>query len=115
MNQIYLEGNAGKDVEMKQINGKSLAKTSIAVNEGKAEQKQTVWFNLAGWDWTADSMSKIKKGDKLIVRGKMTFRDYKDKDGHEKTAHEVLCYSVGVIPKVAKATISEDDIAAIQF
>lgn len=86
-NQVTLLGNIGKDVEVKTVGSdKSLLKCSIATNEFYKKDgnpvQETQWHNLIAWGKTATMMKDhLKKGDRVIVQGKLTYSKYEDKNG----------------------------------
>lgn len=94
-NKVQLIGNVGKEPEVKEINGKKLAKFSIATNEtyknAKGEKiKETQWHNLIAWGKTAEIIEKyLAKGSEVAVEGKLINRNYLDKDGVKRYITEV--------------------------
>jgi single-strand DNA-binding protein len=100
MNLIILLGNVGKDVEVRNAGNTKCATFSIATNETwkdkNGEKKQdTQWHNIVVWGALVDVVSKyVKKGDKLLVRGKVVNRSYQDKDGNTKYTSEVIASDI---------------------
>ena len=95
-NTVQLVGNAGSDVELQTTkSGAQLVKFSLATNEqyttSKGEKvKETQWHRIVAWGKQAEYMSKvIKKGDKVLVRGKLTYNSYEDKEGVTKYITEI--------------------------
>lgn len=95
-NEVQLVGNAGADAVLQTTkSGASLVKFSLATNEqyttSKGERvKETQWHRIVAWGKTAEYMSKvIKKGDKLLVRGKLTYNSYEDKEGITRYVTEI--------------------------
>lgn len=94
-NKVQLIGNVGKEPEVKEINGKKLAKFSIATNEtyknAKGEKvKETQWHNLIAWGKTAEIIEKyLAKGSEVAIEGKLINRNYLDKDGVKRYITEV--------------------------
>ena len=78
--------------------GVSVLTTNIAVEDGYGENKKTYFTNVVIWKHTAEYISKYaKKGDKLVVEGRLTIRDYEKDDGKryvtEIVADKVELYS----------------------
>jgi len=119
MNQIILCGNVGRDPEIRTTNtGKKVANFSVATSDGKGDDKTTDWHTIVAWDWVAESAEKVKKGDKVMISGKMkTSRKYKGKDDVEKTAYEVVAFNIGIVPRGEKtASVPQiDDIDSVPF
>lgn len=96
-NQVLLIGNLGKDLEFKSFeNGRKLAKGPIATNEfyknNQGEKiQETQWHNLIAWGKTAELMNTLlKKGDEIVVQGKLVHRKYEDGEGTLKYITEVV-------------------------
>ena len=81
MATVTILGKLGKDVELKDINGKRLAKFSIADNVGWGENKQTMWYEISVWDGLAKTnfVDYLKKGQTVQVVGELSSREYNGK------------------------------------
>lgn len=95
-NSVTLIGNLGKDPEIKQLqNGSWVARMSLATNETYKNQKgdkvtATQWHTLVAWGKTAEMMNNLlKKGKEVVVRGKLTYRNYEDKNGVKRNISEI--------------------------
>ena len=84
-NKVQLIGNLGNDPQITKLeNGNSLAKFSVATNESylnKAGERieNTQWHNIIAWGKTAEIVEKIlKKGNEVVVEGKLINRSYED-------------------------------------
>lgn len=91
MATVTILGKLGKDVELKDINGKRLAKFSIADNVGWGENKQTMWYEISIWDGLAKTnfVDYLKKGQAVQVIGELSSREYNGKTYLEvKRVHE---------------------------
>jgi len=96
-NKVQLIGHLGKDPEILTLeSGKKLAKFSLATNEvyKNAEGEkvtQTDWHNLIAWNKTAEIIEKyVTKGKEVAIEGKLTTRNYDDKDGNKRYVTEVV-------------------------
>lgn len=97
VNRVQLIGHLGKDAEAIDIgNGKRLAKVTMATNSsyfGKDGKKieNTDWHNLVAWGKTAELMAALgTKGAKMAISGKISTRDYEDKQGIKKYITEII-------------------------
>jgi single stranded DNA-binding protein len=105
MNQIIIEGNLGSDPEMKMFKDETLASFSLAhtprskVNN-QWEDGETVWFRVTFWNSKSDSvLENLKKGDKVMVVGKLSQSNYTNKAGESKNSLEISGTSFYIIPK----------------
>ena len=96
-NKVQLIGNVGSNPDVKTLeNEKKLAKFSLATNESYTNSKgekvqQTTWHNLVAYGPIVNVIEKhVEKGKQLAVEGKLTYRDYQDKDGQQKTITEII-------------------------
>ena len=91
VNQVILVGNLGKDPEVRRLeNGATVAKFSLATNEtykdkDGVKQTQTEWHNIVIWRGLAEIAEKyLKKGSLIYLEGKLTHREYTDKETNQK-------------------------------
>ncbi len=96
-NHVQLVGNTGRDVDLKTFeSGTKKASVSFATTDYYKNTKgeyvtQTQWHNLVAWGSTAELLSKIvKKGDHLIIKGSINYRNYEDKSGLTRNITEIL-------------------------
>ena len=96
MNKVELVGFAGMDPEVKVVGKASkLASFSLATSESYKRNeewvKTTHWHKLIGWNKFADQIHDlVKKGKKLSVVGKLTYRTYEDKNGVRRRDTEII-------------------------
>lgn len=97
INRVQLIGHLGKDAEAIDLgNGKRMAKVTLATNSvffGKDGNKveNTDWHNLVAWGKTAELMTALgTKGSKMAVSGKISTRNYEDKQGVKKYVTEIV-------------------------
>ena len=105
VNKIEIMGNLGKDPELRYLADQT-ATTSISVaytekwRDKKTAQPQesTEWFTVVLYRRQADTVcGDMKKGDCIMVWGKMKSRRYTGKDGIERTVHEVIANEMQII------------------
>ena len=103
-NSVLLIGNLGKDPEMKKLqNGSSVTNFSLATNEtynnSKGEKTTTTqWHNCVAWGKTAEIINKwLKKGEKIAAQGKITYRNYEDKNGQVRYLTEIVVHEIEML------------------
>ena len=86
-NQVQLIGNLGNDPEIFTFeSGVKRAKITLATNETYKDAQgnkvtKTDWHTVIFWGKTVDIVEKyLQKGKEIAVSGKLTYRDYEDKD-----------------------------------
>lgn len=96
-NRVQLIGHLGTDPEKRSFESGtkrssfSLATTSNYKNGEGEWVKDTQWHRIICWGKTADKVEdKLKKGDKILLSGKLTYRSYKDEKGDTHYVTEVV-------------------------
>jgi len=96
-NKVQLIGNLGQDPEVKTLNdGKKVASWSMATSESYRnaageKMQDTQWHRVVAWGRLAELAEKyLKKGKKVAIEGKLSHRDYEDKDGIKRYVTEVV-------------------------
>ena len=97
LNKILLIGNLGSELEMTYTEaGVAVTKFSLAVNRRHKDQEgerreETTWFNVVAFNQLAELMTTyLRKGSRVYVEGRMTSREYTDKEGNKRTAWDIV-------------------------
>jgi single-strand DNA-binding protein len=90
-NKVQLIGRLGAKPEIRELDGgKKLAKFRLATNERYKNNKgetveKTYWHSLNAWGGLAEVIEKYTdKGSEIAVEGKLTYHQYKTREGEEK-------------------------------
>ena len=96
-NKVQLIGHLGAKVELKTLeSGKVVGNVNIATNESYKNQKgerftETTWHRLVMWGKNAELLEKFTdKGSEIAIEGKISNRDYSDKDGVKRYISEIV-------------------------
>ena len=96
-NKITIIGNVGQDPQTRTLeNGTKVTSLTLATSEtwkdkqgNKKEEVQ--WHSVQLWRGLAEVAEKyVKKGSKLLIEGKVTYRSYEDKEGVTKYITEIV-------------------------
>jgi single-strand DNA-binding protein len=102
-NLVILVGGLGKDAETRFTTGNTSV-TSFSIATEHSFKKNDEWENATTWhncvafnlsDWIKD---KLKKGEKIYLRGRISNTSYTDKDGNKKYKSEVIVDSRSINP-----------------
>lgn len=109
MNVIALTGNLGADPELRTTpQGKSVATINLAVRDDFDKDK-TYWFKVVFWEKQAETLcTYLHKGSKIGVVGKLTSRDYTDKEGNKRNAVEIVANRFEFLDKKSDARSTND-------
>ena len=109
-NRVQLIGRLGGDPEVKAFeSNKKMARMNLATNDvyqnAKGERVETTeWHNIVAWGKIADRAEEyLQKGMEVMVEGKLTHRQYTDKEGTKRYITEVEAYDL-VLMGVKKAS-----------
>ena len=95
LNVIAIMGRLSRDPELRQTTtGKNVASFMIACSRGRkdANGKDLVdWIPVVAWEHTAEFVCKyFEKGSLIAIDGRLQSRTYKDRDGNNRTAIEIV-------------------------
>lgn len=102
LNKIMLIGNLGRDVETRFTTGNiSISNFSLATTysfKGKDGNwvNETTWHNITVFNLSDFMKEQLKKGRKVYVEGRLTKREYNDKEGVKRYSTDVI--SEKIIP-----------------
>ena len=100
MTVINLIGRLGKDVEAKEVNGKTVRSLSLAVNQKVKDADVTTWYRVNAWGGMYDKVSEYwLKGTVLSVTGVLIPpKAYMDNNGQPKAQLDVRAFQVSFVP-----------------
>lgn len=81
MNVFTASGNIGRDAEVRQAGGTSVAGFSLAIKSGIGDKAQTIWLDCSIWGKQAESglIQYLKKGQFVVVSGELGTREHDGK------------------------------------
>ena len=98
LNKVILIGNLGKDPELKMLpSGQAVANFSLATTESwknaqGERQSKTEWHQISIFGKLAETAEKwLRKGQSLMVEGRINYREYTDQQGTKRTATTIRC------------------------
>ena len=85
-NKIICMARLTRDPEMRAIpSGTQVCEIGIAFDNGFGDQKKTCFINVTAWGKTAEFVEKyFKKGDGIMIDGRLEFETWEDKNGGGK-------------------------------
>ena len=95
MNKVVLLGRLTKDIELRYTESNvAVGNLTLAVKrriKNTNGEYESDFINCTCWKETAETMNKyLKKGDQVLVEGRIQTRNYEDKDGNKRYATEVV-------------------------
>lgn len=91
MLQIEVIGNIGNDAEIKEFSGKKYVAFNVAHSERRKDAngttvESTTWVSVLWYGDGGGLTAYLKKGCKVFVRGRMSLKQYQDKNNHWQVA-----------------------------
>ena len=97
MNRVTLLGHAGRDPEIRTIkSGDKTATFSFATTERWRRKdggtgEATEWHRIVVFGAAVDAAAKlVRKGAALLIEGRITTREYRDKKGESRRVTEIV-------------------------
>lgn len=104
LNRVMLIGNLGQDAEHRfttnntEVTSFSLATTHSYKGRDGNWVNETTWHNIVLFGVSDFLKSNLKKGRKFYVEGRLSKRDYENKDGQKVYVTEVIGDKFNIIP-----------------
>jgi single-strand DNA-binding protein len=97
VNRITLVGALGADAEYRSFqNGGGVVNLRVATSESWKDrdgqrQERTEWHTVAVFSkWLLDEAKQFRKGDRVMVEGKLQTRKWQDQSGNDRYSTEVV-------------------------
>lgn len=115
LNKVFLFGNLTRDPEQKSLpNGTAVTNFSLATNRvykdaAGAKQEQVEYHNIVVFGRQAETSAQyLKKGQGVMIEGRITTRSWDDKtSGEKKYRTEIIADAVQFGPKSSSASPNE--------
>ncbi len=100
INAVTISGNLTRDVELRATrSGTDVASLRIAHNSrrkvGEEWEDEVHFFDVTLWKgmarWVAEN---VRKGQKVVVAGRLQWREWEDKDGNKRQSVDVVADSI---------------------
>lgn len=102
MNSVQILGNLARDPELRFTKtGRAVATFTVAATNTYVDsttnetREQTAFINCVAWGKTGESVGNCKKGEMLLVNGRIQTRSYDTQDGQKRYVTEVVSDFVG--------------------
>jgi single-strand DNA-binding protein len=112
-NEITVVGNLTREPELRfTTGGTATCSFGVAVNRryqqnGEWVEAPTNFFNVTVWGQYGENVAgSLSKGDRVLVKGRLDFRKYTNKEGVEVTTHDIVADEVAPSLKYATASMT---------
>lgn len=118
-NKVILGGRLTADPELKQTtSGKFVTSFSIAINRRMSKTNEVDFINCQAWGSTAEFICKFfRKGSSICVTGAIRVRSWKDNQGNNRYATEVVVDDVNFVDSKSDNNTESDNeyVSAPEF
>lgn len=100
LNRVCIMGRITRDLELRRTqDGTAVTRFTVAVDDdfkSKATgEKKTYFLDVVAWRQSAEFVCQyFGKGRMVVVEGKLTVRDWKDKDGNNRRNTEIIANNI---------------------
>jgi single-strand DNA-binding protein len=95
-NRVVLAGNLTRDPELRFTNnGIPVCQFGIAVNRVRSKSEEVDFFDITAWRELGETIANYKKkGDPILVEGKLQYRTWEAQDGSRRSKVDVVADNV---------------------
>lgn len=111
-NRITLVGNLTRDPEIRYLSsGSGVTKFALAVNRKTKQGDETMFIDVVAWDKLGEICNTyLKKGMSVLIEGRLSIRNYDDKEGVKRKAVEVVASDMQMLDSKRSGGASNGDI-----
>ena len=121
LNKTIIVGRVTRDVELKALpSGTAVSTFSLATNrvwtKDGEKHEETEFHNIVVFGKMAETVGQyVKKGQLLLVEGRLQIRSWDDKDGKKMYRTEIMAESFQFGPKAGGEKSSPSDREEIEY
>jgi single-strand DNA-binding protein len=113
VNKVIIVGRLGANPEVRKVSsGQSVAHFNVATSENWTDQKgekqeRTEWHRIVVWGKLADVCGQhLSKGRQVYVEGRLTTRQWEDKQGQKRYTTEIVANTVQFLGSASERSSS---------
>ena len=95
-NRVILAGNLTRDPELRFTNdGIPVCSFGLAVNRVRSRSEEVDFFDISAWRELGETIANYKKkGDPILVEGRLQYRTWEAQDGSKRSKVDVVADNV---------------------
>lgn len=122
-NRVILAGNLTRDPELRVTqSGIAVCGFGLAVNRVRSKNDEVDFFDITAWRELGETIANYKKkGDSVLVEGRLQFSQYTDRDGNKRSKVDVVADNIQFLSSkngnssTSSASADEEDFDDIPF
>lgn len=95
-NRVILAGNLTRDPELRFTNdGVPVCSFGLAVNRVRSRSEEVDFFDISAWRELGETIANYKKkGDPILVEGRLQYRTWEAQDGSKRSKVDVVADNI---------------------
>ena len=95
-NRVILAGNLTRDPELRFTNGGvPVCSFGMAVNRVRSKTEEVDFFDVSAWRELGETIANYKKkGDPILIEGRLQFRSWEAQDGSKRNKVDVVADNI---------------------
>jgi len=92
-NRVILAGNLTRDPQLRYLPNSqtALAEFGMAINRKYKDKEETCFVECTAWGKQAETLNQyVRKGNPILVEGRLQHDRWEDKDGQKRSKHIVV-------------------------
>ena len=104
-NRVVLAGNLTRDPELRFTgNGIPVCDFGLAVNRVRSKSEEVDFFDITAWRELGETIANYKKkGDPILVEGRLQYRTWEAQDGSKRSKVDVVADNVQFLGRAGDA------------
>lgn len=112
MTQISIIGNTTSEIELRYTQGgKAVGSVTVAVNRKRGDVEETDFHRVTLWESLAENAAQLPKGTRVVVIGRLSSREYEDRQQQKRTGWDVTADAFGPDLRFASADVTRAERA----
>ncbi len=109
-NRVVLAGNLTRDPELRfTSSGIPVCEFGLAVNRVRSKSEEVDFFDITAWRELGETIANYKKkGDPILVEGRLQYRTWEAQDGSKRSKVDVVADNVQFLGRPGGAENEED-------
>ena len=105
-NRVVLAGNLTRDPELRITNdGIAVCSFGLAVNRVRSRSEEVDFFDISAWRELGETIANYKKkGDPILVEGRLQYRTWEAQDGSKRSKVDVVADNVQFLGRAGGGT-----------
>jgi single-strand DNA-binding protein len=114
-NTVTIVGNLTRDPEMRFTpNGAGQATLGLAVSRRYQDrngewQEESGFYNVKCWGTLAENVQSLQKGTRVVVTGRLEWRQYETQQGEKRTVVDIVADEVGASLRWARVDVHRNE------